>query len=237
VLTSGTLLKHDLNEILGSDYEEYSIPSVIPAKQRGVILSPSPFKHNQTEMDPEKLADRIIETFNVTGLNAVCHVTYSLGKLLVPYLERKFKGNLFAYTDTKTKKQTVSAYCESADKNKSGNLLVGAGIVEGLDLKDDLARVNIITKLLFPNLGDPFIRKRMSLPDGKLFYAGETIKNMLQAIGRTTRGPNDKSVTVILDNNANKLIGDGRKLGLITKDFDESLLFSENEKKEAFSSL
>jgi Rad3-related DNA helicase len=237
ILTSGTLLKHDLSEMLGDEYEEYTIPSPIPAANRGVILNPSSFKHNKSEMDLEALADRILEVQAKTNLNAICHITYGMAPDMEMYLARKFQGNLFIYTKPEDKARTVNAYMESCTKSREGNLLVGAGIVEGLDLKGDLARVNIITKLLFPNIGDPFIQKRMSLPDGRLFYLGETIKNMLQAIGRTTRGPDDKSVTEILDSNIFKLLTDGRKLGLINKDFDDSLLLSDNDKRKAYHAL
>lgn len=236
VLLSGTLLKHDLAEMLGNNYAEYTVPPPISNEARPIILSPSEFKHNKAEMNPELLADRIIGIFEATGLNTLTHTTYGLAKQVEPFIKAKFKGRLFMYTEPEHKTRTLDAYMKAASGGQ-GNMLLGAGLVEGLDLKDGLARVNIITKLLFPHLGDPFIQKRMSLSDGRMFYVGETLKSLMQSVGRTTRGPDDYSLTYILDNNAQKLIDDGRKLGLIDNSFTSSILRTTGDKQNHYKRL
>jgi Rad3-related DNA helicase len=70
---------------------------------------------------------------------------------------------------------------------------------EGIDLPDDLARINIIPKLQYPYLKDPYVVKRMALQDGEKWYALEALKYAIQAAGRTTRHEKDWSTTIIMD--------------------------------------
>lgn len=76
-------------------------------------------------------------------------------------------------------------------------ILCGPGLVEGLDLKDDLARFNILMKLPFLSLADPLIkRKSEEFPD---WYALQVALAIIQAIGRPVRSSTDWAVTYILD--------------------------------------
>jgi hypothetical protein len=234
VMMSGTLLRHDIEEMFGTNYIEHRVQNVIPTKKRAVIIQPSQFPHSFGKIDYKQLAETIIETFNKTNLNGICHVTYSLAKELAPYIN---DSRFLMYCDKEEKTATIDEYIKRASISKTGNFLIGAGITEGLDLKGDLCRVNIIAKLLFPNMSDAFVQKKMALENGKIWYAGDTMKNLLQAIGRSTRGPDDRSVTVILDPAATKLINDSVRYKLIDKDFTGSLCLTSSEKTNAWNSL
>jgi Rad3-related DNA helicase len=93
-----------------------------------------------------------------------------------------------------------------------GGVLLSAGLTEGVDLKDDLARLNIIVSCRFPNLGSDYVQKKKAQPGGNFWYMLETIKQTVQALGRTTRNEKDYSVSIILD---------GRFAGLYSKTKDE----------------
>ncbi len=78
-------------------------------------------------------------------------------------------------------------------------MFLAAGCAEGLDLRDDFCRLNIIPALIRPNLGDPVVMKRRALADGDRWYALETMKTTIQQYGRSTRHEKDHSTTVVMD--------------------------------------
>ena len=80
---------------------------------------------------------------------------------------------------------------------KEPTILCGPGFIEGLNLKDDLARFNILMKLPFMSLANPLIkRKALEFPE---WYALQTALAIIQAIGRSVRSEIDWSVIYILD--------------------------------------
>lgn len=76
-------------------------------------------------------------------------------------------------------------------------VLVSPSMTEGLDLKDDLSRFQIIAKVPYPSLGDAFIKARMER-DPK-WYTWQTALTLMQATGRSIRSANDHATTYILD--------------------------------------
>ena len=76
-------------------------------------------------------------------------------------------------------------------------VLVSPSLREGVDLPDDFLRFQILTKLPFPDLGDPWTAARQSRDPR--WYATETAKALLQAYGRSCRHADDHGVTYVLD--------------------------------------
>jgi len=81
----------------------------------------------------------------------------------------------------------------------NGGLFVAAGCAEGVDFPGDECRLNLIPILHRENLGDRAVQKRMSLPGGRRAYDLEILKTTIQQAGRSTRGPDDWSTTIIGD--------------------------------------
>jgi Rad3-related DNA helicase len=105
----------------------------------------------------------------------------------------------------------------------NGGIMLGAGMSEGLDLKGDLCRTQIITTLQFPNIADPWVSKRKALPDGEEWMIGEVMKVLRQQVGRGTRGENDYCENYVLDNRFANVINKARKLGMCPNHFFESI--------------
>lgn len=78
-------------------------------------------------------------------------------------------------------------------------ILVSPSLVYGVDLKDDLARFQIIIKLPFLPLSSKRIKKLFDLD--KEWYENKMLNAVVQASGRATRNKNDYSTTYILDGN------------------------------------
>jgi Rad3-related DNA helicase len=76
-------------------------------------------------------------------------------------------------------------------------VLVSPSLREGVDLPDDLLRFQIVTKMPFPDLGDPWTAAR-ARRDPR-WYALETAKSLVQTYGRSCRHADDRGVTYLLD--------------------------------------
>ena len=76
-------------------------------------------------------------------------------------------------------------------------VLLSPSLREGVDLPDDFLRFQIVTKMPYPDLGDPWTAARQQRDPR--WYALETAKALVQAYGRSCRHAADHGVTYILD--------------------------------------
>lgn len=214
ILTSATLLPHDVREILGrKDYPFIDLGTSIPKEKRRVIWTPSKFSHRAQDIDIPALAARIDDIYRATGKkNTLVHVTYSLMQRLLPYMRERI-----IWHDETNKAEAIERFLNE------GGIMLGAGMSEGLDLKGDLCRTQIITTLQFPNIMDPWVSKRKALPDGEEWMIGEVMKVLRQQVGRGTRGENDYCENYVLDNRFANVINKARKMGMCPDHFFESI--------------
>lgn len=197
VLMSGTMMKTDIKDLLGegADYQFSDLSSPIPIGNRRIVYRPAEFKMNALT-PPEAIVDQIeaiIEEETVKNgrrPNTIIHVSYSASARL----RNKFSIPII-WNNQENKDARVAEF------KARGGVFLAAGCAEGLDLKGEICRLNIIPQLLFPNLGDESVKKRRALADGSEWYALETMKAVIQQAGRSTRGETDFSTTYILDNN------------------------------------
>lgn len=195
ILMSGTLFRPDIEDLVGDrHYEFLDLPSPIPVENRRIYYKPAPFPMN-FKTDPRDIV-RVIETIidHNPGVNTLVHVTYSMSEKLRRYFRKPVLYNTAANKDKVI-----------ADFKRNGGIFLAAGCSEGLDLPDDLCRLNIIPKLPFPDLSDKTVQKRKALADGDDWYNLTTFKTLIQQCGRSTRNEKDFSKTYILDPNFSRL--------------------------------
>lgn len=89
------------------------------------------------------------------------------------------------------------------------SVLMSPSMTEGLDLKGERARLQIITKIPYPFL-DPYNRARMQR-DPK-WYQLQTALSLVQASGRCTRSEDDYSLTVILDQDFERFLSQNQDI-------------------------
>lgn len=82
-------------------------------------------------------------------------------------------------------------------KTPAPSVLLSPSMTEGVDLADDASRFQIICKIPFPYLGDSAVQKRMTLDDK--WYAYQTVKTIVQSLGRSIRNESDYATSYILD--------------------------------------
>ena len=83
-------------------------------------------------------------------------------------------------------------------------------MTEGVDLKGDLSRFQIVCKVPFPFLGDKLIRKKMNKWDW--WYDLQTAKTIIQSVGRSVRSETDTAVTYILDSSWERFFNKNKAL-------------------------
>lgn len=96
--------------------------------------------------------------------------------------------------------ESSGAKARALEHHRSSSLptvLLSPSLREGVDLPDDFLRFQIVTKMPYPDLGDPWTAARQARDPR--WYALETAKALVQAYGRSCRHPDDHGVTYILD--------------------------------------
>lgn len=240
IFTSGTLLKHHVDELScgKSDYYYCDLGMPIPKEYRSIkfhslevranyntdardyckkILEVISMSKKDLAKETEGLLDYLepkIRTINFKRLNIVIHVTYSLQRSLEPILRQEFGSRLYV-NNPDNKQEVVSEFI------KNGGIFLAAGCAEGLDFDYDKCRIQIIPKLPFPNLNDEVVMKRKGLSDGNQWYILETFTTLIQMIGRSTRAMDDFSITYVLDPMFPRLVNEYRKF--LPKSFLEAI--------------
>ncbi|MGH9984653.1 MAG: helicase C-terminal domain-containing protein, partial [Nitrososphaeraceae archaeon] len=74
-------------------------------------------------------------------------------------------------------------------------VLVSPSLYMGIDLKDDLSRLQIVTKVPYPDLGEKWIKAKLNSFDDKKevekWYAWQTLLRIVQVYGRSIRSRKD----------------------------------------------
>jgi Rad3-related DNA helicase len=83
-------------------------------------------------------------------------------------------------------------------------ILVSPSMENGIDLKDDLSRFQIILKVPFPSLASKRTKRRMELMPN--WYNWKTTIDIVQSYGRSIRSETDWATTYILDESFDVLI-------------------------------
>ena len=76
-------------------------------------------------------------------------------------------------------------------------VLISPSLFLGVDLKDNLSRFQVITKVPYPSLGDRWIAEKRKRNEN--WYQWQTIIRLIQSYGRSVRSKDDYAVTYILD--------------------------------------
>lgn len=95
-------------------------------------------------------------------------------------------------------------------KSNPPAILVSPSFTRGVDLPDDDARYAIIAKVLYPDLGEERVRRR--LEERPSWYPAQTCDNIVQASGRIVRSSTDWGTTFILDTQFERLFHQNQNL-------------------------
>lgn len=100
--------------------------------------------------------------------------------------------------DGKTQDEVIAEH----SKDPTG-VLLSSSLWEGVDLKDDLSRFQIIAKVPYPNYTEKRVKAKME--KFPLWYTSQTLTKILQGFGRSIRSENDWAKTYVLDTAINNV--------------------------------
>jgi Rad3-related DNA helicase len=121
---------------------------------------------------------------------------YRIAKEILNRIDDKYKHRLIARDMHHNRKYTNTQLLEM-HKRTPNAVLLSPSMEEGVDLYDDLARFQIILKMMWPSLGD--FRNKIKAECDSNWYSNKMWMDMMQASGRSTRHEKDYSTTYILD--------------------------------------
>lgn len=211
ILLSGTLFPSDIEDLaVGRTVRFVDLPSPIPKERRPILYRPAHFAMN-VETDPRLIVLWIEAQLRAfPGRNTIIHTTYSQSAKLLPHFNRPILHN-----SSENKNEVVERF------KREGGIFLAAGCAEGLDLKDDLCRLNLIPSLQRPNLGDPVVSKRRALEGGDEWYELESLRLCVQQSGRSTRHEKDESITVVGDPLFSRLVA--KRKARLPQSFTEAI--------------
>jgi ATP-dependent DNA helicase DinG len=90
------------------------------------------------------------------------------------------------------------------------SVLISPSLYQGVDLKDDLARFQVIVKVPYSDISDRRTRVKMQRDRG--WYDWQTALRLVQTYGRGVRSETDSCVTFVLDSNFLHFVNEHRGL-------------------------
>ena len=209
LMLSATILNHRaFCESLGVPLEQasfFSLPSPFPVENRPVLVS-SIGKMSASEIDNTlpKLAEAIKQILathpNEKGL-IHCH-SYKISN----YIMKNINNKRLITHKSDDREDVLNQHLTSS----LPSVLVTPSMTEGIDLKGDASRFQIICKVPYPYLGDKLVQKRMR--KWSWWYPLQTAKTVIQSLGRSIRSSDDFAVSYILDSDWNRFYGQNQDM-------------------------
>jgi len=196
IFMSGTILDRQLfSFIVGIDEDEstyLALPCPFAAEKRPVVYlkfgKMSYYNKKESFARAVPILEKILEK-NVNNKGIIHTSNYEFSN----WIKSAIKDNRLLFHDTATREKSLEEHLSS----KHETVLVSPSMINGVDLKDELSRFQVILKVPFPNLMSTKIKKRLETrPD---WYNWKTLIDLLQAYGRSIRNDDDWAETYILD--------------------------------------
>lgn len=112
---------------------------------------------------------------------------------LAEWLSRDINDKRLIFANTENRQQKLDEHLNST----KDTVLVSPSMKQGVDLKDDLSRFQIILKVPYPNLSSKVFKTRFQ--QNERWYSWVTIMDIVQSYGRSIRTETDYADTFILD--------------------------------------
>jgi Rad3-related DNA helicase len=196
IMMSATILnKEAFCESLGIDQKDVgfiSVPTPFPLENRPIFYAPvGKMSRNSIDDTLPKLAEAVKAILdNHPDEKGIIHAhTFKIAQ----YLKRTLRSRRIIIHDSSNREEILQKHINS----KKPTVLISPSMTEGVDLKGETSRFQIICKIPYPYLGDKLCRKRMN--KWSWWYPMQTTKTIVQATGRSVRSMDDFAVTYILD--------------------------------------
>lgn len=200
LLMSATILDVDIMcSALGINKSEVyarRLGSDFPVKNRLIHFTPCGSMSFRTKSATLPIMMKKIEQLCSDHSNerGIIHThNFEIAKYIQSNASKKLKNRLFFQHNYDSKENMLDSHAKTDD-----GIIIAPAMHEGLDLKDDLARFQMICKIPYPGLGDnPQLKRRMELNSD--YYQYLTALKLVQSYGRCIRSNTDWAKTYILD--------------------------------------
>jgi Rad3-related DNA helicase len=208
---SDTVMASELGMQLTKDrqYGTVDIPSEFPIENRPIHVVPiadMSFDHiDSSKPFMARAIQGVLKRHPDERILVHC-VSYDLAK----YLHRHMGTNtrtLITYGSSREKEAALDRY-----KRTDSAVLFAPSMDRGVDLPDDLCRVQVIAKIPYPNLADKRIKARLYTPGGQAWYTMHTVRTIVQMAGRAVRHREDYAITYMFDKQFEKIWGSNSKM-------------------------
>jgi len=219
LVMSATIISADeMADSLGvkGEYATVRVPMTFPVENRPVVLAPvADVTYKNMDKAVKDLGWAIkVASEEHPGERMVVHtVSYKLARDLEQELSQyvEFGGlrgrKVITYTEGRGREFALAQY-----KKTEGAVMLAPSMSRGIDLPDDMCRVQIVAKCPFPALGDKQIAARLHTDGGQMWYSVKTIRDIVQMTGRAVRHDEDWAVTYIFDSSFRGLWSRWQKL-------------------------
>jgi Rad3-related DNA helicase len=204
VLSSATFISPELLlESIGlpNDYAVVTVKSSFPSKNSPIKLMPTT-KINMSNINEalpkilkglEKIADA-----NKNTKGFVHCKTYNIRDFIFNNANKELKQRLWKH-ESSDREESLKDWFE---KGSNDSIFLSVNMGEGVDLKNDLARWQVILKTPYLYMGDKYVKAHYDAKNGQKWYNQKTIIELIQMCGRIMRSDSDWGITYILDSTA-----------------------------------
>ena len=194
---SATIIDHkNFAKTLGiKDYEYVEVDSTFESSKSPIyVTSKNKLNYKTIKTELPEIVNKIKQICDFhKDEKGVIH-THTME--ITEYIKTRLNGERFLFRELASKNEDI---LKEHSSSSNPTVLVSPSLSFGIDLKDELARFQIIVKLPYLPLSSKRVKKLFELD--KNWYIDKMLNAMVQATGRATRSKNDYSVTYILDGN------------------------------------
>ncbi|MBU27209.1 MAG: helicase [Thaumarchaeota archaeon] len=209
IFMSATIDKNSFCENMGLEKDDVAFvdtpKSPFPINNRNVdLLNIKRLSYGSTEEDEVeviKTIDRILDEHSSDrGLILTSSIPrcQKIIRYLSPKNTKRIRICHSKNKDGKTQDEVISEHASDPT-----GVLLSSSLWEGVDLKDDLSRFQIIAKVPYPNYKEK--RTKAKMDKFPLWYTSQTLTKILQGFGRSIRSENDWAKTYVLDTAVNNV--------------------------------
>ncbi|MDG6987709.1 MAG: DEAD/DEAH box helicase family protein [Nitrososphaerota archaeon] len=134
------------------------------------------------------------------GERGVIHTTsYGQARYIMEHVSEYNRGRLSSTENVTSRSDLIRAH-----SGRDESVLISPSLYQGVDLKDDLSRFQVLVKVPYPDLSERRTRVKLERDPG--WYDWQTALRLVQTYGRSVRGETDHAVTYVLDSNFPKFV-------------------------------
>ena len=211
ILSSATfvmpeILLHSIG--LPNDYKIFKMPSTFPTNNALVKLVPVCKVSTKTDEDLISGLKKIMPALekiaeaHKTERGFIHCKSYAIQDYIFEHANEKLKMRFYRH-DKDTREENLNYWLKEGRKD---SIFLSVHMGEGVDLKGDLARWQVIIKTPYLYLKDKYVSAHFNSNNGQKWYNQKAIIELIQMCGRVMRSQDDFGITYVLDTMAMSLL-------------------------------